>query len=363
VIFQFALTVILIACSLVVYNQIQYILNKDVGYSKQAIVSFGASGELRKNFQSFKNELLQFPGIQGVSKTDNSLVHVNNQNGSVTWPGKPEDSQVFFRTVCVDYDFLETMGVQLLQGRLFDKARNDTSTFVLTERAVEVMGLTDPIGTKISQWDNPGTVIGVVRDFHSRSLHEAVDPVVFMLRPEWTWLIVVRFDKNATQESLTHLGNAYKKYVPEFPFTYSFVEDDFEKLYNNEKVAGTLALGFTVMAIIISGLGLLGLAAYTADRKRKEISIRKTLGASVSGIVSMMSKDFAKLSLIAAVIGCPVAYYLMELFLQGYAYHTELRWELFLITAILVLIISLITVIFQVTKAAIANPVDALRNE
>jgi putative ABC transport system permease protein len=363
VVFQFALTVILIASSLVVYNQLEYIRNKNIGYNRESVLSFGLRGDLRKEFESFKNEALQFPGITNVAKANESLVQVNNQNGSVTWPGKPENNPVFFRTVVVDYDFLETMGMKPEEGRFFKREFNDTSTFVVTQRAVEVMGLQDPVGQQISQWGTSGKIIGVVNDFHSRSMHEAMDPVIFMYNPTWASLVFVRFDATQTKEAVSNLEKLYKKYNPQYPFTYSFLEDDFEKMYNNEKVTGSLALGFTIMAIIISGLGLLGLAAYTAERKRKEISIRKTLGASVFNIVSMMSTDFARLSLVAAVIGCPVAYYLMQKFLEGYAYHTQPGWSLFVITALSVLLISLLTIIVQVTKAAMENPVEALRNE
>ena len=363
VVFQFALTVVLVACSLVVYNQIEFIRNKDIGYNRESVLNFGARGNLSREFAAFKNEALQFPAIKEVSKSNSSLVQVQNQNSSVSWPGKPDNQQVFFRTVVVDYDFIETMGLKVVEGRSFKKDFQDTASFIVSKRAVEVMGLTDPIGTTISQWGNSGTIVGVIDDFHSRSMHEAIDPIVLMCRPDWTGSVFIRFDAAKTQEAVTHLEKIYKKYNPEYPFTYSFVDEDFEKLYNNEKVTSSLALGFTIMAIIISGLGLLGLAAYTAERKRKEISVRKTLGASVTSIVSMMSKDFLVLSLIAAVIGCPVAYYLMEIFLEGYAYHFDLGWELFVITAGVVLALSLLTVIFQVTKAAIANPVDALRNE
>lgn len=363
VVFQFALTVILIACSLVVYNQIEFIRNKNIGYDRESILNFGARGNLWREFAAFKNDALQFPAIREVSKANSSLVQVQNQNSSVSWPGKTDNQQVFFRTVVVDYDFVETMGLKVIEGRSFKKDFQDTASFIVSKHAVEVMGLTDPIGTTISQWGNSGTIVGVIDDFHSRSMHESIDPIVLMCRPDWTGMVFIRFDATKTKEAVAHLEKVYKKYNPQYPFTYSFMEDDFEKLYNNEKVTGSLALGFTVMAIIISGLGLLGLAAYTAERKRKEISVRKTLGASVSSIVSMMSKDFLVLSLIAAVIGCPVAYYLMEIFLEGYAYHFDLGWELFIITAVSVLAISLLTVIFQVTKAAIANPVDALRNE
>ena len=364
VIFQFALTVILIACSLVIYSQIEFIRNTDVGYNRQSVLTFSIRGDLSGNFEAFKNEALQFSGITHVAKASNSLVYVNNQNGSVQWPGKSEKSTVLFRTVVVDYDFMETMGLKLKEGRIFSRDHNDTSTFVISARAAEVMGMKDPVGTRIVQWGLPGKIIGVVNDFHSQSLHEAIDPIVFVLKPNWdTNIVFVRFEAGQLKQSVDHLSTLHKKFNPQYPFVYSFLDDDFEKMYNNEKVTGSLALGFTLMAIIISGLGLLGLAAYTAERNRKEISIRKTLGASVTKIITTMSTEFVKLSLIASFIGCPIAYYLMDKFLEGYAYHAGLEWSLFLITAVCTLGISLLTVIFQVTRAAIANPVDALRNE
>lgn len=363
VVFQFTLTVILVASSLVIYNQIQFIFNKDIGYSRESVLSFPLRGNLRNEFDAFKNEALQYPGITSISKADNSLVQVNNQNASVAWSGKSDTETIFFRTVCVDYDYLETMGLEVAEGRSFKKEFSDTNTFVISKRAAEIMGFEEPLGTEITQWGTKGRIIGVVNDFHSRSMHEAIDPIVFMFRPQWTGSVFIKFDSKKTKDVLESLEKVYGKYNSQYPFAYTFIDDDFEKLYNNERVTSSLALSFTVMAIIISGLGLLGLAAYTAERKRKEISIRKTMGASVGRIVGMMSADFVKLSIIAAVIGCPTAWYLMSKFLEGYAYHTELGWGLFILTAVCVLLISLVTVIFQVAKAAIANPIDALRNE
>lgn len=363
VVFQFTLTVILVASAFVIYNQIGFIMTKNLGYEKGAVFSFSGPGSFLKSFEIFADEALKNPAIQHVSKANESLVQVNNQNSSLDWPGKPENSEQFFRTVVVDYGFMETMGLKLEDGRYFSKQFNDTNNVVLTRRAVEVMGMKDPIGEQVSQWGVQGKVVGIVSDVHSRSMHEAIDPVVFLCKPEWTGRIFVRFDRAKTSEAIAHIEGLYKKYSPEYPFNYSLLEDDFARLYNNEKVTASLALGFTLMAIMISGLGLLGLAAYTSERRRKEISIRKTLGASVPGIVVMMSRDFTKLSLIAIFIGCPIAWLVMEKFLEGYAYHTVLSWETFAITSIIILAISLITVIYQVTKAATANPVEALRNE
>lgn len=363
VVFQFSLTVILIASSIVIYNQIEYIRSKNIGYNRESVISFNLRGGVARKFENFKQDVLQFPAIKMISRSNSSLVQIANQNSSVDWPGKPEDSNIFFRTVVMDYDFAETMGLTLQQGRFFKKEFNDTNNFVLTAHAVEVMGLKDPIGQEITQWGNKGKIVGIVNDFHGRSLQEKLDPIVLMCKPDWTWNVVVRFDAGKTQEAIAHLETLSKKYNPQYEFAYTFLEDDFEKLYDNEKVTSSLALSFTIIAIVLSGLGLLGLAAYTAERKRKEISIRKTMGASVGVIVTMMSVDFVKLSIIAVVIGCPTAWYLMTKFLEGYAYHTDPGWELFALTAVCVLMISLITVIFQVTRAAVANPIDALRNE
>jgi putative ABC transport system permease protein len=360
--FQFILTVVLIASALVIYQQIDFIQHKNLGYNRESVLYFRGRA-ISRDFETFKNEVLQSAAIKNVSRAGEVLVKVNNQNSSVSWSGKPEDSQAFFRTVSVDYDFIETMGLQVMEGRSFSREFNDTSSVVLTERAVEVMGLQNPIGARIVQWGIPCTVVGVVKDFHSRSMAETIDPIVFLSRPQWAGNVHIRFEAGKTQEAIAHLEKIYKRYNPEFPFNYSFLDEDFDKLYNTEKIAGSLALSFTFMAIIISGLGLLGLAAYTAERKRKEISIRKTLGASVASLVAMISREFVRLSLIAAAIGCPLAYYLMEQFLSGYAYHTDLTWQLFAVTALGMSVICLATVIYQVLKAAVANPVDALRNE
>ena len=366
VVFQFALTVIMIASAMVVMRQVEYIRNKNLGYDRKSLVNFFAQGEIRKKFETFRTEAEKIPGVEMVSLSDNSLVQVNNQNGSVSWPGRPDNDKTFFRTVACDYKFPETMGVKLKEGRYFTNSIADTSAFIVTEKAIEIMGLENPIGTRITQWGNPGIIVGVAEDIHARSMHEAIDPIVLFnvpLNVNWGNRVVVRFDAAKTTEVIKDLQGLAKQFEPEYPFNYTLLDDDFEKLYNTEKVTGSLAFGFTIIAIIISGLGLLALAAYTAERKRKEISIRKTLGATVGSIVSLMSSEFARLSLIAAIIGCPVAWYLMGKFLEGYQYHMDLSIDIFIVTALVVVVISLATVIFQVARAAIANPVEALRNE
>lgn len=363
VVFQFSLTVMLIASSLVIYQQLDYIQHKNIGYNRHAVLTFRLRGDLASAYERFRIEALQLPAITQVSRADQSLVQVENQNGSVDWPGRTDDTQQLFRTVVVDYNYPETMGLTLREGRFFSEAQDDTSTFLLTAKAVEAMGLREPVGTVISQWGIKGKVIGVVEDFHGRSLQELLDPIVLMCNPAWARQVFVRFDAAQTSTAVAGLQTLYQKYLPEFPFAYTFLEDDFNTLYQNENITGKLALGFTTMAILISALGLLGLAAYTTERKRKEISIRKVLGASASSIVALISADFVKLSLIAAIIGCPLAYYAATRFLEGYAYHIDITWDIFAMTALAVMAIALITVVFQVMRAALANPADALRND
>jgi ABC-type antimicrobial peptide transport system permease subunit len=318
---------------------------------------------MSRQFETFKNEALQLPGIQKVAKSNSSLVQIGNQNGSVNWPGKPANSSIFFRTAVVDYDFIEAMGLYVVDGRAFAKEFNDTNNLVVSRRAVEVMGLENPVGQKISQWGTEGTIVGVVEDFHGRSLHEAIDPIILLCKPEWTSRVFIRFDGSKTAEAVESLQSLYSKYESEYPFDFTFMDDDFEKLYSNEKVIGSLAIGFTSIAIIISGLGLIGLAAYTAERRRKEIGIRKSMGASVTSLISHLSSEFVKLSVIASIIGCPIAYFAAERFLQTYSYRTPLEWSIFIVTALSIILISLVIVIYQVMKAAQTNPVDSLRNE
>jgi putative ABC transport system permease protein len=363
VVFQFALTVIMVASAIVVQRQINFVRNKHLGYDRSEVLTFSAVGDMRTRFDAFRTEAEKIPGVSAVSRANHSLVSVNNQTRSVEWPGAPEDGNTFFRVIVTDQGYLEAMGVALLEGRFFTNSAADSAAYIITQNAADIMALASPLGTQISVWGNPGTIIGVVDNIYSRSLHEPMDPLVFMFRPAWTGNVVVKYEAGVAQDVVQGIEALSKKFAPEYPFAYTFLDDDFERLYNSDKVTGSLAMGFTAIAIILSALGLLGLAAFTAERKRKEISVRKTLGASVATIVSMMTKDYARLSIAATIVGCPAAWYLMEKFLEGYIYHMDLTVDIFLVTAVAVMVISLLTVIVMVVRAAVANPVDALRSE
>jgi putative ABC transport system permease protein len=362
VVFQFSLTVVLIICALGIFNQLKYMLEKDLGFDRHAVLSIDSEA-IDNRFESFSIETSNHPGIIGISRSNESLVRVSNQSSSVVWQGKTSNNQQLFRVILTDYDFLETMKLTLQVGRSFSKEFNDVGNFIISKSCADAMGMADPIGQKLSVWQHEGIIVGVIDDFHSNSLKKAIDPAVLFCKPEWTNRIFIRFDPQQLKEVLITLEQTTKKLNPNYPFSYQFMDDDFEEQYKTEKVAGSLAGIFTALAIIISGLGLLGLTAYSAEHRRKEISIRKTLGASVTGLVTKFSAEFLQISVVAFIIGAPIAYWSMNKFLNNYAYHTDVSWQIFLITGLVTMSITALIVVYQVRKVAMINPVEVLRNE
>jgi putative ABC transport system permease protein len=363
VVVQFSLTVVLVTSALVVYQQLEFIRSKNLGFNREGVLSIRPKGPLINKFDLFKTEALKNPDIQRVSRSSSSLVQINNQNGSFNWPGKPENTSVMFRTVVVDTDFLQTMEIPLVEGRYFSEAMSDSGNTIITQRAVEVTGMDNPVGQIVTQWGITGKVVGIVENVHGRSMLEALDPVIFLCRPNWTGLVFVRFNASKTHEVIDYLTALHKQINPTYPIEYAFEDDDFEQLYKTERVTNSLAIGFTCIAIIISVLGMTGLAAYTAERRKKEIGIRKTLGASVNSLVNLLTKNFLKLTLIAVLIASPIAYWLMNRFLERYAFHVELQWIIIVMVGLAVIILALLTVGYQVLRTARSNPVDSLRIE
>lgn len=361
VVFQFVISVVLIVSSLVVYKQINFIQSKSLGYDKENVIIFSARGI--KDYDVFKDQVSNVPGVINVSTAGESIIEINNQNDSFSWAGKSEESQVYVRTVSVGYDFIETLGFTLIKGRSFSRELNDTANVIINRKLASLMNVEDPIGLESEQWGVKGKIIGVVEDFHSRSLSENMDPMVLQCYPDWTSRFYIRIEPNKTGKVLTAVGNVWKTINPMYPFEYSFLDSHYERLYKEEHVIGKLALGFTLIAILISSLGLLGLAAYATERKKKEISVRKVLGATVPNLIVLMSTEFLLLASIALLIGCPLAYYFMNSFLAEYTYHTTIGYAVFVVTGVGLLLLTLFVVLLQVAKAAIANPTDNLRNE
>jgi putative ABC transport system permease protein len=263
----------------------------------------------------------------------------------------------------VGYDFIETLGLNVVEGRSFIQQHNDTSNVIINKKMASLMNVDNPLGVQVTQWGKTGTVIGVVDDFHIRSISESIDPIVMLCVPEWTHRFYVRIEPEKMRDAISTLEQTWKTVNPVYPFEYSFLDESFANLYRQEQVISTLSTGFMVMAILISALGLLGLASYSTERKRKEISIRKVLGASLSGLIMLLSTEFLVLTAIALVIGCPVAFMLMNEFLNGYAYHVSMDFSIFVFTTVGLLGITLLVISYQLIRAALSNPVDNLRNE
>ena len=364
VVFQFALSIVLITGTLVVYQQIQYIKNKDLGVDLENLVYFEGNPGIMKHFEVYKNELLQMAGIQLVTTSSASPIEMYNNTTWLEWEGKNPDDNISFNIVQVGYDFLETAGIALKEGRTFSPTfSTDTANVIINEEAARSMGMQDPLGKRMKVWRREGNIIGVVKDFHNQDLHTPIPPLIITLRPEDTRMVLVRTKAGETQAAIASLEKLHQKYDKEYPFEYHFVDQDFEQMYRTDTLIGQLAGYFGFLAISISCLGLFGLASYTAERRTKEMGIRKVLGASVQSLVALLTRSYTKLILLAFIIAIPIAWLLANQFLQEYAYRIELSPGLFLLAGILILLIAWLTVSYQSIKAALANPVDALRDE
>jgi predicted permease len=363
VVTQFTVSVLLIIGTIVVSQQIKYINNKNLGYEKENLVWFPNNIEVQKNDLAIQ-AFLKVPGVSNVSRASMTFTMPNNRGTNVIWPGKPEGEEIFFSFITSDHDILQTMGIQLKEGRGFSQdIASDTTSFILNEEAVKRMGLKNPVGQQIESFSGKGTIIGVVKDFHFESLHNPISPVIINCKPEWTWLYYARLKGDNIQQSIKGLESVYSKMAPGFIFDYNFQDKEYERLYKSENQTGTLVNWFAFVAIFISSLGLLGLTAYTVERKTKEIGIRKVLGASVLDIVAMISRQFLFLIFIAILIATPAAFLFMNNWLQQYVYRINISWWIFAAAAGTVILISLITIGFQSIKAAVVNPVKSLRTE
>ncbi len=368
VIFQFTLSSILIIAVLIIYQQIQFIQSTSPGYNKDNIIRISSEGKIQGTEETFVAELKKITGVVNASYTFNNMVGRNFGNSGISWEGKDPNSDVYFEGFGAGYDFIETMGMQMKSGRSFSKTfGTDTSSIILNEAAVSVMHLKgNVVGKTIRLFNNPMQVIGIVKDFHFESLHETVKPSYMVLQREGAnpWFkIMVRIKGENQQQTIAAIQKLYENYNPGFPFTFNFLNEAYQKQYDTETRVAALSKYFAGLAILISCLGLFGLAAFTAQKRRKEIGVRKVIGASVMNITSMLSKDFLKLVFVSLLIAFPVAWWLMYNWLQSFAYRINITVSIFLIAGISVITITLITISFQSIKAALANPVKSLRTE
>ncbi|TKK68276.1 FtsX-like permease family protein [Ilyomonas limi] len=364
VVFQFALSVMFIIATIVIYQQMQYVQTKNMGYNRDNLLYIPIEGDLVGKYEVFKQQALNNTTILNVSKMRNSPTVIEHHTNSIDWPAKDPNLQVSFADGVVGYDFIKTMDLQLLAGRDFSKAYNDSTSFILNETAVNKIGFKNPVGQTVSWGNRKGMVVGVVKDFHFSSLHQQIEPLIIRLDENWSWgTILVRVKGGQTKQAIASLQRICKQLNPKFPFTYQFSDAEYAKLYNSEQVVSKLSSLFAFLAIFISCLGLFGLAMFTAEQRSKEIGIRKVLGASAKNIVALLSVNFLKPVAIAFLIAFPVAWFAMNNWLQGFAYRIHISWLAFVIAGVAAILIALITISFQSIKAAIANPVKSLRTE
>ncbi|MES2107397.1 MAG: ABC transporter permease [Bacteroidota bacterium] len=370
VVFQFAISIVLIVGTIVVYNQLTYMRSQSLGFDKNQMVNidFGGDDNVLKSYISIKNEFKSIPNVQSITLASsipgagsaNAHSEMENRQGAM----QPLNINMYN----VDYDYIKVFGMKIVAGRAFstDFPTDSTKSIVINEATVKLLGYKSPndaIGKKFSQWGREGQIVGVVKDFHYRSLQTDVEPLNMRVNPSNGGSFTLKISGNNVPATLKAIEDKWKVLIPQRPFSYYFVDQNFNKQYASEERFGQLFMYFAVLAIFISCLGLLGLASYSTLQRTREIGIRKVLGASIPGIVNMLSREFLLLVFIAALIAFPVSWYGMNSWLKGFAYRQNISWLVFAAAGMLAFMIAILTVSFQAIKASLANPVKSLRSE
>ncbi len=362
---QFTATIVLMIGTLVMYRQLHYIDNMDLGLDKDFVVSIRMNSDLRQNYRSFKEEIKQNPNVVNVTSAWNQPTAIGRIN-PVYWEGRGPDQYVTINDASVDYDYFETFGMEILQGRSFSQEFvTDMGNYILNEEAAKLTGLESPIGKIFSIWEDEGQIIGIVKNFNTQSLHNEIGPVVFTLskRHGSHSFIFVKIRPNDIAGTLESLEGTAKKFAPNQLFRYSFLDDDVQSRYSTDRQRGTIYKYFTILAIFISCLGLFGMASFISEQRTKEIGIRKVLGATIANIIVKVSRDFIILLAISNVVAWPIAYFALSGMLNNYAYRTNFPLWIFVVSGLAAITIALLTICLKIFKAACANPADSLRYE
>ncbi|MBS1634005.1 MAG: ABC transporter permease [Bacteroidetes bacterium] len=366
VVIQFSVSVILIICTVIIYQQIRHTKDRDLGFNKNNLVFMSLQGKLKDNFTPIKNELLQSGIAENASLSSSDELQYGSNSGDFSWDGKDPGKQLLVSMVFVSPEHLSTAGMKLKEGRdFYPNAAADSNNVIINETLAKAMKTKNVIGSIIS-WGDEGkyTVVGVVKDFIYNNVYTDPAPLIFFCNPGYANYLSIRFRPDSDiRTALSGMESIIKKYNPGYPVEYNFVDDVFDMYFKGETLVGKLAAVFAVLAIIISCLGLFGLSAFTAENRIKEIGIRKVLGASTGGLATLLSKDFIRMVFISCIIAFPIAWWVMHSWLQDFEYRVAISWWIFFGAGLLALLIALVTVSFQAVKAAIANPVKSLRME
>ncbi|WP_080054701.1 ABC transporter permease [Spirosoma aerolatum] len=366
VVFQFSLSIFLIVGMLTVGKQMNYLRTKNLGLDREHVVYIPLEGEIAqpKKIEAFRQEVMRKPAVASATTTMSLPINIQSTSGDLTWPGKDPKLETNISCMFVGSDFIKTLNIKLLDGRDFrNGSLADSTSYLVNEAAAKLMGVKNPVGKEVSFWPGKGQVIGLMKDFHINSLHQAITPLILCFDTRNTSYLLVKTRPGQTQQAIADLEHLSKEFNPNYPFNYHFLDEEYESLYRSEQVVNKLINYFGVLAILISCLGLFALAAFTAEQRTKEIGVRKVLGASVSNIVGLLSKDFLKLVVIALVLASPLAWWALSTWLDTFAYQTKLSWWLFGAAGFLAIVIAFLTVSYQSIKAATMNPVTSLRSE
>jgi len=368
VVFQFVLSILVIIGTITISNQLKYVQSVNLGYDKEHVICAQIKGDISKNFEAFKNEILQRGSILSVSRSSNMEEDGISSTEGVKWPGKQEKFKTW--VLYVDDEFDETYGIKMNDGRFYsrDFASDITSGFVINQTAANEMGFENPIGQELKVYGRKGTIIGVTNDFHFSSLHNKIEPLIFFIpNPKKATrsyqALSMRIKPNSMPHSLEYIEKTWKSYFPDENFNYYFIDDRLEANYLSEARMGKLFKYFSFLVIFIACLGLYGLTAFTIEQKSKEIGLYKVLGATIPDVMMLFSKSYIFWIIIATIIATPIAYYAMDKWLENFAYKTTLSWWIFALAGVLALGIALLTVSWQSWRAATRNPVEALRYE
>jgi ABC-type antimicrobial peptide transport system permease subunit len=361
---QFGFSILLIIGTIVIYQQIQLVKGRELGYDQENLMATDFTSEVKKNYKPIKLELLNSGVVESVTRANSQITDINSNN-FLGWPGKPEDLRVIFTTIVTEYDYTKTMGIKIIDGRDFSEDfKSDSMAIVINKAGLALMNLKEPIiGTELDLWEKKRKLIGVVDDVLMGSPYDPVKPM-FMVLDDWGGSVTIRLKKTKDlQASINTVKSIFEKYSPAYPFTYRFADQEFQKKFTTINLTSKLANIFATLTIVITGLGLFGLAAFTAEQRTKEIGIRKVLGASVPSLVGLVSKDFSRLVLVSFLISAPVAWWLLTKYLERYPIRTEIGWWVFPITGVIALLFALAIVSTQALRAAHSNPVNSLRSE
>jgi putative ABC transport system permease protein len=361
---QFGFSIFLIIGTVVIYQQIMHVKARDMGYDRENLMQIWTNNELETNFEAVRSELVSTGVVKSVCKSNSPITAIFSNN-EVAWSGMDTEQRVAFSTIATEYDYAETMGVKMLEGRDFSRDfKSDSSAVVINQAASEYMGIKNPIGQKIKIFGSDLEIIGVMQNVVMGSPYQPVEPLTMIFDPEWSSTITVRLNKtDDLKSSISTVENVFKKLNPNYPFEYRFADTDFEKKFSTINLISRLATIFASLAVIITCLGLFGLAAFTAEQRTKEVGIRKVMGASVTSLVILISKDFSRLVIFGFLISAPIAWWFLNNFLERYPYRTEIVWWMLPLAGLSALVLALLIVSTQALKAAVSNPVESLRSE